>query len=663
MNSLYYGFDQDKGRWQRNWLFTLFVGFLVLLAYPAAGLCGNFDLVKTIDDGHAEIVTAVACSPDGSTIATGGVAGAVSLWDFNSGKLLQTLGDDLREVRAVAFSPDGDYLAAAVITGNRKHNVQVWDLETGRLLHDMKGHTQQINGIAFAPDSKRIVSVSNDNTVRIWNMRYGELESSEKQTKNNIISVAYSADGKQIIATENWGGAIQIWDAVNVRLERSFQGHDDWVLATACSPNGNNFVTGSRDGSVSIWNSATGEVVKKLREPELDPVNSVVYSPNGRFVVAGTQSRNLLIWRVADGRLFDFYEGHQQAVTDVSFEQKGRYLVSSSLDGTVRIWNGPGQEGAEALYHLAQKHDLGVGPLDKNSKFAAELYGKAAQAGHAEAQYRLGVMLRQGDGVDRNEQEAVKWLEMAAKQGHKGAMAQSTPKKEIVQPPVAQAKPETVLPVVTAEVKKEAVAAPKPVVATKKAVEPVVVPPVISAEMKKETVAKPTVAIQKAVEPVAAPPVKIVVPQAKKEVVAKSKPVAAAPVVSPKPAPAVVVEKDKEALYQEGLAYLKGSGVAKDNSKAFSLFEKAATLGHADAQYRLGFMYSLGRGVKKDDRQAIKWWERAAKQNNGEAQYFLGYMYEIGAGVKQDLGVAKKWYKSAAANGNVNAVQSLRMMP
>ena len=60
---------------------------------------------------------------------------------------------------------------------------------------------------------------------------------------------------------------------------------------------------------------------------------------------------------------------------------------------------------------------------------------------------------------------------------------------------------------------------------------------------------------------------------------------------------------------------------------------------------------------------AIKWLKQAPKQNNNEAQYYLGYMYEVGAGVKQDLAVAKKWYMSSAANGNVNAVQSLKMMP
>lgn len=130
------------------------------------------------------------------------------------------------------------------------------------------------------------------------------------------------------------------------------------------------------------------------------------------------------------------------------------------------------------------------------------------------------------------------------------------------------------------------------------------------------------------------------------------------------PAKPEPVARYKNALYEEGLRFFKGEGVPRDYAQARKFFvEAAAAMGHAKAHYRLGFMYSLGRGVKKSDQEAVNWWQKAARQNDAEAQYYLGYMYEVGGGVKQDLEEAKKWYQKAAANGNVNAAQSLKMMP
>ena len=155
----------------------------VFCAVPitSAGASANPDLVKTIQGQKADIINGVACSPDGKKIASAGDDGAVKIWDFASGKVLLTLGKDLQGADAVAFSPDGQFLAAAVNAGGRRgHAVQIWDLANGQLVHDMREHTQQINDLAYSPDGNRLASVSNDNSLRIWNVKYGTLETTQK---------------------------------------------------------------------------------------------------------------------------------------------------------------------------------------------------------------------------------------------------------------------------------------------------------------------------------------------------------------------------------------------------------------------------------------------------------------------------------------------------
>jgi len=600
---------RNNGRGRRMML-SLLVGIFFFASAIFSQAQADSDLLKTLQGHRSNTISAVASSPDGQKIASADDEGGIQIWDFASGKPLLALGEDQRSVQSLAFSPDGAFLAAAVSIGIRSHAVRIWDISSGKLLHDMREHSQTINDIAYSPNGKRIASVGNDNSLRIWNTTYGTLESTEKQTKNNLMAVAYSPDGKKIITTENWEGGIKVWDAVNVRLMHSFAGHADWVLSVAYSPNGKEFATGSRDGSVYVWDADTGKKIRVLRDPELDAVNAVVYSPDGTYVAGATRSQRIMVWQDAAGKLVNFYEGHQLSVTALSFASGGRYLVSAGLDGTVRIWNGPGQGGPESIFAQAQKYEFGTEPMDQDYAVAVRLYQQAAEKGNAEAQYRLGILYDQGEGVSKNQEEAKRWWALAAGQGNLAAKTALEGERKVAK-----------------------VVPPPPALTEEKAPPAVEVKTIVPDEKKQK--AAPESAPQKPLE------------------VAK---------VAPPPSPPPPV-KDKESLYNQALKLYKGEGVKKDLGQAFKIFHESAEMGNSKAQYRLGFMYSLGKGVKKDDQQAVNWWQKAAKQNDPDAQYYLGYMYEIGAGVKQDMATAKQWYEKAAANGSVNAVQSLKMMP
>ncbi|MBU4118603.1 MAG: SEL1-like repeat protein [Proteobacteria bacterium] len=594
---------------RQGMVFCFLLGcFFLVSSVVSSAASDNPDLVKTIQEQKKEIINGVACSSDGKKIAAAGDDGNVRVWDIASGKIMFTLGKDLLSADAVAFSPDGQLLAAAVSAGGRRgHAVQVWDLATGQLMHDMREHTQLITDLDFSPDGNRIASVGNDNTLRIWNVKYGTLETTQKETKNNLLAVAYSPDGRNIVATENWDGKIEMWDAVNVRLIRSIQGHADWVLCVAYSPDGKEFVTGSRDGSVYVWNAESGARLRVLRDPELDAVNSVAYSPDGRYVVAATQSRNILSWPKTGGKLFNFYTGHDLSVTSLAFSS-GKHLVSAGLDGSIRVWNAPGQGGPDSLYVQAMKYEAGTDPMEQDLALAANLYQQAAEQGQVEAMFRLGTLYSQGKGVVKNPDESRKWWTLAAEKGHSSAKAQLLADQKVVT--------------------------------------------VVAASPPQAKIEEPHVQVQ--AEP------KSMEPEDKKIRVAVKEPAKMEQIAKVVAPPAA---KDKNTLYEEGLRFFKGEGVARNYSQAYKLFVEAAEMGQAKAQYRLGFMFSLGRGVKKSDQEAVIWWQKAAKQNDPEAQYYLGYMYEIGGGVKQDMDEAKKWYQKAAANGSINAAQSLKMIP
>lgn len=90
---------------------------------------------------------------------------------------------------------------------------------------------------------------------------------------------------------------------------------------------------------------------------------------------------------------------------------------------------------------------------------------------------------------------------------------------------------------------------------------------------------------------------------------------------------------------------------AEDYQKAIPLLEKAAMLGNAEAQNLLGLCYGAGKGTEKDCTKALHWYLKAAEQGRPTAQYNCGIYYEKGYGTEKDEDKALEWYQKAADQG------------
>jgi WD40 repeat protein len=155
--------------------------------------------------GHRGMITALAFSPDGCTLASAAQDGRLILWDAATGAQQVSFDSRSQSVRCLVFSPNGHYLAV----GAEEAVIRVWDLESGRV-RTLHGHGAGVRSLAFSPDGRRLASGGDDRTVRIWDWD-AKLELLKLWGHvHRVLCVRFSPDGRQLAAAGE-DGTIHLW--------------------------------------------------------------------------------------------------------------------------------------------------------------------------------------------------------------------------------------------------------------------------------------------------------------------------------------------------------------------------------------------------------------------------------------------------------------------
>lgn len=293
------------------------------------------DLSKSVFAETLGSVLAIAFSPDGKYLATGDTDYKIRLWRIATDEIVLTLQGHEGWIRSVAFSPDGRMLAS----GSEDRTIGLWDMATGQCRRTLKGHQGWIRSIAFSPDGQWLASGGEDQTVRLWHVPTGDQLLVLKDHTRLVRTVAFSPDGRTL-ASGSSDCTVRLWDIQTGTCLQVLQQHDRGVRSVAFSPDGQTLASGSSDCTIRLWDTASGQCLNTLAD-HTGWVWSVTFSPNGSLLASGSEDRTAKIWDVQTGTCLKTLQGHTSWVRSVAFSPDAQTLATGSDDQTMRLWDVP----------------------------------------------------------------------------------------------------------------------------------------------------------------------------------------------------------------------------------------------------------------------------------------------------------------------------------
>ena len=276
--------------------------------HPAAGLprAPSYGLLRSLaDPGNGKYsVRFVAFSPDGQTLAAPGSDGHTYLWDPATGHrkaMLTDTGTGSNGIAAVAFSPDSRTLATADSNGR----TYLWDVATGHpitTLTDPGTGSFGVRTVVFSPDGELLATADSNGRTYLWDVATWHQIATLTDTGTGATgaTVAVSPDGKTL-ATADGSGHLHLWDVTTRRETATLtDAHTGTygIWAVAFSRDGEKLASGDSNGRAYLWDVQTRHQLTVLKDPGGVSVLGVAFSPDGKTLATADSDGRTYLWKV-----------------------------------------------------------------------------------------------------------------------------------------------------------------------------------------------------------------------------------------------------------------------------------------------------------------------------------------------------------------------------
>jgi WD40 repeat protein len=340
---------------------------------------------------HPYCIVSIAYSPDSKKVALG--RDTIAIHDIATGKRLNPPPENDSRIITLQYSPDGKLLAL----WRQDHSIEVWDTAKSEKTMATRADEGRFTSMAFSPVGNRLTTARVDfpggfgqGVVCHWDPWTGKLQKEHRQDKGWFEAMSYSANG-ETVACQNPGGtgSILLWSPLTATEQRRITVKNMALGHPQLSPDGRLVGAVSNKGSLMLWDTATGNLVrefgpkflggsmaltfspdgksiakpsgrsdpKRTIEPDIvlwetatggerlriaigeGQIGLVAFSLNGRLLASSGETDLIHVWDAWTGKHVRQFRGHRGALSSLCFAPDGKTLASGGLDGTVLIWD------------------------------------------------------------------------------------------------------------------------------------------------------------------------------------------------------------------------------------------------------------------------------------------------------------------------------------
>ena len=304
----------------------------------------------------APAVTALAYSPDGTTLAVSGYREVLLHRADGSGLAGRLIGKSPR-IESLAYSPDGKVLAAVGGAPALFGAVQFWDAKTHKLLNAVNVTYDTLFAASFAPDGKQLAFSATDNSVRVVTAPEGAPVLKFDNHSDWVFGTTFSKDGKHLLSAGR-DQAIKLTLIESNSFVDDINKHYEALKALARNPADDQVICGGQDGIPRLYRvfrtmdrTMNNEDHNLLRAFERQPwpISAVAFSPDGTKIAVGGAGEEVRVYDVKEGRRIATLKGHKGGMFTLVFHPTNGQLATGGFDGRVRLFAMPSGQLAHSF--------------------------------------------------------------------------------------------------------------------------------------------------------------------------------------------------------------------------------------------------------------------------------------------------------------------------
>lgn len=301
---------------------------------------------------------ALATSPDGKWLVSGGDDSQATVWDLATGEIVEALPGNFGTMYAIQFSANGELLATANMTGT----VKVWRVKDWSLESALLNPRRQVRCVAFSPDGRWLASGGTDRKLHIADTQSWETAFESSEQELGVEGIGFSPDGTRLYTvTGSWDpkdqpatSTLSAWkvaakkDKLEVEPIQKIKAHGGTTDNLVVTPDGRHVITAGADSLIKVWDAKTLASVRSLKLPA-GAHRLHLLQNNPAQVMVGDHLGGVSVWNVQTGNCLANYVGHGSHVFDVCATRDGRLLISAGEDDRLLFWPGPDRGPDQAL--------------------------------------------------------------------------------------------------------------------------------------------------------------------------------------------------------------------------------------------------------------------------------------------------------------------------